>query len=134
MWHRRNAIFILNGGSDGHGAGALTDIHLLETAIRQGLVDKLAVVGGDIDVFRIKLFQLINDIIHLLDAIALQGGQDLKRERCALALVYQVYYFHFITFFGANVAFYFQPSPICAKKEKERISPHELSSLLPNLI
>ena len=108
MRHRRNAIFVLDSGSDRHGSGTFPDIHLLEAAIRQGLVDKLAVVGGDINVLRIKLFQFINHIIHLLNTVALQGRQNLKRESCALALVYQVYYFHFITFFGANVAFYFQ--------------------------
>ena len=58
---------------------------------------------GDVDVLRIELTQLVDDIIHFLDAVSLQRRQDLEREGRALTIIDQVDYSHIVTNFEANV-------------------------------
>ena len=68
-----DAVFILNGGGDGDGAGAFADIHLLEAAVGHAFINVFAVMGGDVDVFRVEFPEFVNHVIDFLYAISPEG-------------------------------------------------------------
>ena len=72
MWNCRNTIFVLDGRSNGNRTRTLADVHFLEAAVGQGLIDIFAVVRSYINVFRVEFFQFINHIIYLLYAVPFQ--------------------------------------------------------------
>jgi hypothetical protein len=55
---------------------------------------------GYIDVLGIKLAQLVDGAIHHIDAGALEGRQDFKREGGFLRIFNQIYYFHSFFYWG----------------------------------
>ena len=78
MGNSRYAIFILDGRSNGYRSGTFADIHFLETAIRQGLINIFAVMRRYINVFGIEFDQLVNDIIYFLYAVSFQRRKYFK--------------------------------------------------------
>ena len=54
----------------------------------------------DVDVFRVELAQLVDDVIHFLDAVPFQRWENFKRKRGAFAILNQVNYFHIRMLFG----------------------------------
>ena len=72
MGYGRNTVFILDSRSDRYGARTFTDVYFLETSVWLGFIAELALVGGDIYVFRVEFLQLVNYIIHLLDTVTFQ--------------------------------------------------------------
>ena len=101
-----DAVAVLDGGSYGYCAGAPTYAVALEEAIAQVLIDELAAVGGDVDVFGVEFAQGINVLIHFFDASTLDGRQYFEGEGGLLCAVYQVCYSHILELLiinGANI-------------------------------
>ena len=90
-----NAVALLDGGSDGHRPRPATDALALEVAVRQFAIHELRVVGGDIDVGRIELPQLVYIGKQFRSSRAFQRWQYLKREpSCCLILMNKFSYAH----------------------------------------
>ena len=92
--------FVLDGGSDGYRTGTLADVDFLVAAVGHRLVNIFAVMRRDVDVFRVELAQLVDDVIHFLDAVPFQRWENFKRKRGAFAILNQVNYFHIRMLFG----------------------------------
>ena len=65
-------IFVLYGSSNGYGARASANTQTLILSAFQFAVNILAMVGGYIDIQRVKLFQLVDSGEQKPRAIALQ--------------------------------------------------------------
>jgi hypothetical protein len=88
------AIFLLNGCSDGNGAWSSTDTLTLHQAVAHLAVHIFAAVGGDINVSWFELAQALYGVEEVLGSRSLQRRKHLKRESRSLFAVYDVYYVH----------------------------------------
>ena len=98
--HHGDVVFVLDGGSDGYRTGTLADVDFLVATVGHRLVNIFAVMRRDVDVFRVELAQLVDDVIHFLDAVPFQRWENFKRKRGAFAILNQVNYFHIRMLFG----------------------------------
>ena len=90
-----DAILLLDGGGYRHRTGAAAYAHALKLAIVQLAIYVLAVVGGDVDIERVKLFQLVDSGKELARSRALERGQHLEREVLLVFMdVDEFYNFH----------------------------------------
>ena len=80
-------VSLLDGGCDGHCSRAATDSLTLELPVFQFLVNELRVMGGNVDVSRVKFPQLVDIGKQFLSACAFQGREHLKREPSALCIL-----------------------------------------------
>src|SRR5690554_875871 len=69
MGYRTNAVPVLDSSRDSHRSGASPHVHLPVHTLYILFVDVLAMMRGDIDKFRIKLFQSIDRPEDLLDTV-----------------------------------------------------------------
>ena len=89
-----DAIFVLDGSRNGHGARTLARSQFPQTAVVLSLIDHLTVMRGDVDILRVKLPQLVYHIVDFLYVVSFQRRKYLKREHGIPAGIYRIYYFH----------------------------------------
>ena len=84
--HDGDVVPVLDGCRHGDSAGATAQRHLVEYAFGRLLVYIFAAVGGDVDVFGIKLTQLVDGAEQAVDACPLEWRQHLEGE-CRAGLI-----------------------------------------------
>ena len=94
MGHHGDVVPVLDGGSHGDSARATAERYLVEHTLGRLLVHILAAVGGDIDVSRVKLAQLVDRAEQAVDACALERRQYLEGECRACSVGDRVYDAH----------------------------------------
>ena len=93
---RSQSVFVLYGCRHSYRTRSASQALPLVESVAQFLIDILAPVGGDIDVFGVELAQEVYGGVQLLDACPLQRWKHLEGEGGMLVTVYQVYYFHWL--------------------------------------
>ena len=72
MGHGLYAVAILNGGSNGHSAGAFEGAYASQRAVGLLAIDIFAMVRCDVDLLRIELAQAVDYREHFVDAVAFE--------------------------------------------------------------
>ena len=80
MRNHRNAVTVLQGSRNGHRARTPAYGQAFQQPVVHLLIDKLAVVGGDVDVLRSEVFQLVDGVEQCFRPVAFERWQHLKGE------------------------------------------------------
>ena len=102
--HYLDAVFLLYGSRDTHGAGSAARHVLLDETVGAFGVFHLLAVAGDVDECGVERHEAVDGAEDAVKAVALQWRQQFEGEarlsRC-LRLVYYVDYFHWLLLFSS---------------------------------
>ena len=76
--HNGYSVALLYGGGHGHGSRTAAYVFGFEKAVAHVAVEDFAPVGGDIYVFRVELFELVDCICKAFKAVAFQRRQQFE--------------------------------------------------------
>ena len=89
-----DVILVLDGCCHGHRPRTPAQAAALEKAAAQVLVDVFAAMGGDVDVFRVKLAEGVDGLIERVNAFSFYRGKNLEGKGRLVGACNQINNFH----------------------------------------